>query len=101
MTQVVVTQTITSATTPAQFLAENAARAEYSLNNSSTAILYVLHGPGIPSSTNYTYQIVGSATNTLATPWVELRFKGRVSGVWASANGSAIVAETFRDDSHS
>lgn len=85
-------RTYTSATTHQEFLPRNGDRTGAVLYNSSTATLYVLIGPGEASSTNYTY--VMTTNTTLELPLVALT--DRISGAWATANGSLLLTEFVR-----
>lgn len=82
---------ITSKTTAQVLVAENFLRGEVFISNDSTSILYILYGEGTPSSTNYSLQLPAN-TNGVAT-LIDDVFSGKISGVWASANGFAYVAE--------
>jgi hypothetical protein len=69
-------------------LASNANRLGASVFNDSTAILYLDTTGGTASATNYTVQIGASA-------YFEMPFgyTGAITGIWASATGSARVVE--------
>ncbi len=83
--------TVASGTSPVVLAAYNKARQELFINNASTAILYILYGPGVVSSTNYSITLPAN-TNGVAS-LIEDKFCGLVTGVWASANGFAYGAE--------
>ena len=83
------TKSVASTTTGAagNILAANTGRRRYAVFNASTAVLYLLEGPGTASSTNYTTQVAPS-TSYATSDW-----RGPVSGAWATANGNAMVTE--------
>lgn len=68
-------------------LAANASRKQYSIYNDSTAILYMLEGPGTASTTNYTWKIAAGGG------WINDEYSGSVQGIWASATGTAHIRE--------
>lgn len=70
-------------------LAANLARRGASISNTSTAILYLLLGGGTATAT--TSHTVQMATNTYYE--VPFGFTGAITGIWASANGSANITE--------
>jgi hypothetical protein len=70
---------------------ENFGRLEVIIVNDSTAILYILYGDGIPTSTNYSVILPGNAAGVATL--VEDKYQGVIKGVWASANGYAYVTE--------
>ena len=78
---------VTSSTTAVSILQPNTARLGASIYNDSTQILYLKCGP-TASSTSYTVQIPASGYYELPYFYI-----GLVSGLWASANGSARVTE--------
>ncbi len=69
-------------------LASNSSRKAASIYNDSSAILYLLLGTGPASTTVYTVQM---ASNTLYE--VLANYTGIITGIWASATGSARVTE--------
>lgn len=85
------TTSVTSVATPVTLKAANAARAGLVVNNDSTSILYILVGTGTVSATNYTYALPPKATVAAAVTLTG--YTGIVSGIWASANGFALVTE--------
>ena len=93
MTQVANNNSVASATASQVFVREDTSRKEVFISNASTAILYLLYGPGVASSTNYSVTLPAN-TNGVAT-LVEDKFTGQISGVWASANGYAYVAQVI------
>lgn len=83
--------TVTSSATSGQLKAANTARVGLTIANDSTSILYVLLGTGTASATNYTFAL--AAKGTVAADRTITGYTGAVQGVWASANGSALVTE--------
>jgi hypothetical protein len=73
-------------------LAANANRLGATISNDSTAILYLLLGTGTASATNYTVALdqKGSVAAYFEVPF---DFTGIITGIWASATGSARVTE--------
>lgn len=60
--------------------------------NNSTAILYILLGKGTASATNFTYAMAAFAAAAPIT--LEIwGYRGPIQGVWAAANGNAIITE--------
>lgn len=59
--------------------------------NNSTAILYVLIGSGTPTSSNFSFAIGGNASGVLDRSILD--YRGPVQGIWASANGNAVITE--------
>ena len=58
------------------------------ITNASTAILYVLLGGGTATATTaHSWQMASLASVNFGA------FRGAVSGIWASANGSAQITE--------
>lgn len=91
---------VTSSATSVTLLAANSGRhadrdggPSAVIANDSTAILYVLLGGGTASSTNYSYQL--DAKSTVPAVLEVWSYRGAISGIWASANGSALVTEMF------
>lgn len=70
-------------------LASNSSRLAAVIVNDSTAILYVKHG-STASTTSYTYQL--QAGDQLELP-VNPIYTGIITGIWASATGSARTTE--------
>lgn len=77
---------VASATSSTQLVAANPSRREVVISNDSTSKLYVLIGSGTASSSNFTYVVGAGNSLTLMTT-------GQITGVWASANGSAAITE--------
>ncbi len=81
------TQVASSATT-VSLLALNTSRKGYSCFNDSTQVLYIAHA-ATASTTAYVVQVAaGGFYEQLTTAYT-----GAVSGIWASANGSARLCE--------
>lgn len=86
------TTSVASSATPVTLLAANTARRGATIVNDSTAILYGLLGAGTVSATNYTFALDGKSTvpGYYEAPF---GFTGIITGIWASATGSARVTE--------
>lgn len=69
-------------------LAANLSRKGAIFYNASTAILYIALTSAAASATAYTVQVAASGTWSLP-----LAYTGAVTGIWASANGNAIITE--------
>jgi hypothetical protein len=69
--------------------ASNSDRKGWSIHNDSSAILYVKFGSSA-SSTSYTVKLIADAYYELPTTSV---YTGIITGIWASATGSARVTE--------
>ena len=81
--------TVASSATNVAILASNPGRRGASIVNASTAILYLrLDGGTATVTTGHSVQIP-----TLGYYEVPYGFTGAISGIWASANGSANVTE--------
>lgn len=85
------TVSVASSATPVTLLAANTARRGLTVANDSTSILYVLVGAGTVSAALYTYAIPAKAT--VATTVTIAAYTGIVTGLWATANGAALVTE--------
>lgn len=85
------TTPVTSVATSTSLKAANAARTGITIANDSTSILYVLLGTGTASATNYTFSI--AAKGTIASDRTVTGYTGAIQGIWASANGFAMVTE--------
>lgn len=70
-------------------LAANSKRRGASIQNTSTAILYLLLGGGTATAT--TAHSVQMASNTYYE--IPFGFTGAITGIWAAANGQANVTE--------
>jgi len=84
----VVVTSVASSASSVSLLAANAKRTKVIIQNTSTAILYVLLGGGTATAT--TAHSIQLASNEKIT--VE-NFTGAISGIWASANGQANLTE--------
>lgn len=85
------TVAVTSVATATSLLAANSVRKGVTISNDSTAILYVGFGTDVSSSK---YWVAIAAKGTVAlTATLPLGYLGPIYGVWASANGSAMVTE--------
>lgn len=81
--------TVASSATSVSILAANSARRGASIVNASTAILYLnLAGGTATATTAHSVQLP-----TLAYYEVPFGFTGAITGIWASANGSANITE--------
>lgn len=80
---------VASSASSVTLLAANTARKGASIQNTSTAILYVLLSSGTATAT--TSHSVQMASNTYYE--VPFGYTGAITGIWASANGSANMTE--------
>lgn len=85
------TTSVASVATSTSLKAANAARTGITIANDSTSILYVLLGTGTASATNYTFAI--AAKGTIASDRTVTGYTGAIQGIWATANGFAMVTE--------
>lgn len=85
-----VTATVASSATPVTLLAASDVRRGATISNDSTAILYILMGAGTVSATNYTYA-VAAKSGVAQTVTIPFGFTGVITGLWAAANGSALI----------
>jgi len=80
---------VASSASSVSLITANVARKGLSIQNTSTAILYVLLGGGTATATtSHSVQIPSNGYYE-----VPYGFTGAVSGIWASANGSANLTE--------
>lgn len=79
---------VVSSASSVTVLAANTARRGATITNDSTAVLYLGFGSGAASTTSYTVQIPAGG-------YYEVPFgvNEQLTGIWASANGSARVTE--------
>lgn len=84
---------VPSATGATTLKSANPNRVGLIITNDSTAILYVLFGTGMPSATNYTFQMPAKGTTPFDRPISG--YTGLVQGAWATANGFAMVTEVI------
>ncbi len=86
------TQTsVASSATSVTIIARNAMRKGVSIANTSTAILYLRLDESGGAATATTAHTVQMASNTYYE--VPYGYTGPITGIWASANGSANVTE--------
>lgn len=80
---------VASSTSSVTLLASNTARKGASIQNTSTAILYVLLSSGTATAT--TSHSVQMASGTYYE--IPFGYTGAITGIWASANGQANMTE--------
>lgn len=81
--------TVASSATSVSILASNKARRGACIVNASTAILYLrLDSSAATTTTGHSVQLP-----TLAYYEVPFGYTGAITGIWASANGSANITE--------
>lgn len=92
----VATGTVTAVASSASngtLLAANPYRQGATIYNSSTAILYIKCG-ATASTSSFTIVLPAGATPIDTAFWqVPYGYTGRIDGIWASANGNALVTE--------
>lgn len=79
---------VPSSATSVAVLAANARAAGRLVYNDSTAILYLRYGTAAASTAAYTVQIASQGSHVVATG-----YRGALTGIWAAANGNALVTE--------
>jgi hypothetical protein len=79
---------VASGTSSVTLVAANARRKAVIIQNTSTAILYILFGGGTATAT--TAHSVQMASNT---SYAVEGFTGAITGIWSSANGQANITE--------
>lgn len=79
---------VTASTTSQLFFSSSSARRLATIYNDSTAVLYVIFGSGAASSTSFTVKM--APDSYYEVPEV---FRGQISGVWATATGSARITQ--------
>lgn len=86
------TSQVNSSATAVTVLAANTARVGATIVNDSTAILYLILSSTTPTSAVYTVPLAAKAT---VGSYYEVPFgyTGIIKGIWASANGTAVVTE--------
>jgi hypothetical protein len=86
------TTSVAGSASAVTILAANTNRLGATISNDSTAILYLLLGTGTASATNYTVALdqKGSVAAYFEVPF---DYTGIITGIWASAVGSARVTE--------
>ena len=83
---------VASSASAVTILAANAARAGATIVNDSTAILYLILSSTTPTSSVYTVALAAKGT-VGAYYEVPFGYTGIIKGIWASANGNAVVTE--------
>jgi hypothetical protein len=86
----VVTSAAAGSTTAAQLLPANPNRRGATIYYDAAAILYLLEGTGVPSSTNFTYKLGSGLFTAYEAP---AGFTGAIQGVFSAGTGSAYVTE--------
>lgn len=81
---------VSSANVDTPLIAANTSRKGLYFYNDSTAILYLLFGTGVASTTNYTLQI--PAQGFYEVP-VSPNFIGGFHGIWSAVNGAVRITE--------
>lgn len=82
------TTSVGDSTTSGVLIDANPNRKEVEFYNTSTAILYLLKGGGVASSTHCTVAIQ-------STGWYRTSYRGQITGVWASdAGGTVQITES-------
>lgn len=79
---------VSSSASSVTLKAANANRRGLSIMNDSTAVLYVKFG-ATASTSSYTVKLLAGDYFELPIPY----YRGVVDGIWASANGSALITE--------
>ena len=81
--------TVASSASSVTLIAANPKRRLVTIQNTSTAILYVLVGGGTATATtSHSVQVPSNGYYE-----VPLGYTGAITGIWASANGSANITE--------
>lgn len=80
---------VASSASSVSLIAANTRRNGLSIQNTSTAILYVLLGGGTATATT-AHSVQIPANGYYEVPY---GFTGAISGIWASANGQANLTE--------
>jgi len=79
---------VASSASSVTLIAANPDRNDLWITNKSTAILYLLLGGGVATATTaHSIQMAANTNINLG------KFRGAISGIWASANGSAQITE--------
>lgn len=79
---------VASSASSVTLLAANASRKTAIFYNASTAVLYIALTSAAASTTAYTVQVAAGASWSMP-----VAYTGQVTGIWASANGNAIITE--------
>lgn len=78
---------VSASATSVTLLASNSARKEVTIQNDSTAILYIKEGT-TASATDYKYKLYQDDV------YISNNYTGRIDGIWSAASGAARVAES-------
>lgn len=81
--------TVASSASSVSLISANIRRAGVTVQNTSTAILYILVGGGTATATT-AHSVQVPSNGYWEAPY---GFTGALSGIWASANGSANITE--------
>lgn len=79
---------VSGAASSTTILASNSGRYGGSVYNDSSALLYLLYGAGVASSTNFTTVLFPNSYHEINSGYT-----GQLNGIWASATGAARVTE--------
>lgn len=77
----------TNAVAGAVILAANPNRKSFTINNTSTSILYLGYG-SVPTVTDF---VVAIPAKSFFDP--SINFSGEIKGLWTNTNGNAVVKE--------
>lgn len=84
---------VPSSATVVELLPADPSRIGASISNDSTAVLTIRLGAGDASQTDYTVKLAAVTNGVPGYFELPYDFKGRVSGLWASANGGAVITD--------
>lgn len=84
---------VSSLTTVQTLLPADDSRIGASISNDSTAVLTLRLGDADASQTDYTVKLAAITNGVPGYFELPYDFKGRVSGLWASANGGAVITD--------
>ena len=85
---------VSSGTSSVVLVASNVARRTLTITNNSTAILYVNMNASVASTSNYSIALPplsGGVSSSIIIKGDD--YSGEIRGIWASANGSALITE--------
>ena len=86
--------TIASGTSSVLLVASNVARRTLIISNNSTAILYINMNSSAASPSNFSIVLPPVSSNMPSSLVISgSEYSGDVQGIWASANGSALITE--------
>lgn len=88
VTTAAVVTAVPSSATSVTILAANGRSSGRVVYNDSTAILYLRYGTAAASTAAYTVQIPSQGNHS-----VRGEYHGALTGIWAAANGNALVTE--------